>query len=55
MLLPILITPVYNGRYIRLLGNNNKLYLPREKPLQDIGNEKQVPIHIIVNSAATLL
>ena len=51
MLLPILITPVYNGRYIRLSGNNNKLYLPRKKHLKDIGNKKQVPIHIIVNSA----
>ena len=50
MLLPILITQVYNGRYIRLSGNNNKLYLPREKQLKDIGNKKQVPIHIIVNS-----
>ena len=52
MLLPILITPVYNGRYIRLSGNNNnELYLPREKHIKDIGNKKQVPIHIIVNSA----
>ena len=51
MLLPILITPVYNDRYIRLLGNNNKLYLPREKHLKDIGNKKQVPVHIIANSA----
>ena len=35
----------------RLSGNNNKLYLPREKHLKDIGNKKQVPIHIILNSA----